>query len=330
MPRFGLLIASRLLAAGAVSVSAGTLTAAKATTRSAPSADEPAAPSACQASLVRYEWNRRAGGAPWISTRAGRSRLEGYLYAYHEYLGDGRVNRSERVVLRAGKPEKIASFSTVWGGRRLIVTGKRLDERGSFSQRFFAAVSPSGFYPSGIRIPTVGCWQLTLRTEGWLYRIIVEAVDPAPKDTCDPTPVPASGWVGLVPARSGISAGWSWRTEEGGALLYAGGRTPDGGNTKVLWRATQPSGLLAVRGTQLGGTGTFRQTFNEAGSPSGFSLAVDRRSPHAGMLAPYGTRHRRDSRNRRRPSSCGLMPDLRAQPIPARRLRVPSFLAPLK
>lgn len=153
MPRFGLLIASRLLAAGAVGVSAGTLTAAKATTRSAPSADEPAAPSACQASLVRYEWNRRAGGAPWISTRAGRSRLEGYLYAYHEYLGDGRVNRSERVVLRAGKPEKIAWFSTVWGGRRLIVTGKRLDERGSFSQRFFAAVSPSGFYPSGIRIP---------------------------------------------------------------------------------------------------------------------------------------------------------------------------------
>ena len=270
MPRFGLLIASGLLAAGAVSVSARTLTAAKATTRSAPSADERAAPSVCQASPVRYEWNRRAGGAPWISTRAGRSRLEGYLYQYHEYLGDGRVNRSERVVLRAGKPEKIAWFSTTWGGSRLTVTGKRLDGPGTLSQRFRAAVSPSGFYPSGIRIPTAGCWQLTLRAKDWLHRLVVEAVDPASADTCDPTPVQASGSIRLVPTRSGISAAWGWRTEEGGALLYAGGRTPDGGNTKVLWRATQPGGLLAVRGTQLGGTGTFRQTFNEAGSPSGY------------------------------------------------------------
>jgi len=135
---------------------------------------------------------------------------------------------------------------------------------------FLSASSPQFRRRASTRRGSASQWQLTLRTEGWLYRIIVEAVDPAPKDTCDPTPVPASGWVGLVPARSGISAGWSWRTEEGGALLYAGGRTPDGGNTKVLWRATQPSGLLAVRGTQLGGTGTFRQTFNEAGSPSGY------------------------------------------------------------
>lgn len=274
MLRFGLLIASALFAAGVVGVGAGTLTAAKTplslalTTRSASSADEPAASSACQATLVRYEWNRRAGGAPWISSKAGRSRLEGWLYSYHEYLGDGRVNQSERVVLRAGRPEKIGWFSTIWGGNRLTVAGKRIDGPGAFSQRFHAAVGP-GWYPSGLRIPTAGCWQLALRTEGWLHRIVVEALDPAPRDTCDPTPVSASASVTLVPARSGIAAAWGWRTEEGSALLYAGGRTPDGGNTKVLWRATQPGGLLTVRGTQLDGFGTFRQTFTEA-APSGY------------------------------------------------------------
>jgi hypothetical protein len=277
MPRFGLLIASGLLAAGALGVGAGTLIAAKTplspplATRSARPADELAASSACQASLVRYEWNKRAGGAPWISTQVGRSRLEGYLLGYHEYLGDGRVNRSESVVLRAGKAEKIAWFSTVWGGSRLTVTGKRLDGRGTFSQLFRAAMRPSGLYPSAIRIPTAGCWRLTLRTDGLLYRVVVKAVDPAPPYTCNPAPVQAPGsWVDLAPARSGISAAWSWRTAEGGALLYTGGRTPDGGNTKVLWRARQPGGQLVLSGSEIGGTETFRATFNEAGSPPGY------------------------------------------------------------
>jgi len=259
MGRLGALIALALLAADVSGLGARALTA---TAGYHSAAAELAAPSACQADLVRFEWNKRAAGAPWISARAGRSRLEGWLYSYHEYLGDGRVNRSETVVLRAGRSEKIGWFSTTWGGRRLTVTGKRLDGSGAFSQRFRAALGAS-FYPSGIRIPTAGCWQLTLRTEGWLYRVVVEAVDPAPRDTCDATPV-KSGWVRAVPARSGISGGWgSWRTEEGGALLYTGGRTPDGGNTKVLWRSTRPGGLLVLQGTRLDGTGTFRQTFTE-------------------------------------------------------------------
>ena len=61
-------------------------------------------------------------------------------------------------------------------------------------------------------------------------------------------------------------------TPEGGALLYVGGRTPEGGNTKILWRTTRDashaSGLLVLRGTQLDGPATFRQTFQEV-SPLG-------------------------------------------------------------
>jgi hypothetical protein len=115
----------------------------------------PAASSSCQANLVRYEWNSRAAGAAWFGARAGRSRLEGYLYTYDEYLGDRRVNGSERVVLRAGKAEKIAWFSTTWGGSRITITGRRLDGPGAFSGRFRAAHG-GGFYPSGIRIPHGG------------------------------------------------------------------------------------------------------------------------------------------------------------------------------
>ncbi len=247
----------------------------------------PAASFSCESNIVRYEWNKRAGGAPWMSARAGRSRLEGYLYQYHEYLGDGRVNASERVVLRAGRPEKIGWFSTIWGGPRLTVTGKRLDGPGSFSQRFRAAMGV-GFYPSGVRVPTAGCWQLTLRTNRWLYRVVIEAVDPAPAGTCDPTPVPESRWVRLVPARSGISAGWAWRTEEGGALLYAGGRTPDGGNTKVLWRATRSGGQLVLRGRQLDSTGTFRQTANEVSPSAHWPSIVVVPKPGCWLLTAHG------------------------------------------
>jgi hypothetical protein len=73
--------------------------------------------------------------------------------------------------------------------------------------------------------------------------------------------------------RARIVAGWGpWLTPEGGALLYAGGRTPEGGNTKVLWRSTRdaslPSGDLVLRGTQLDGHGSFRTTLQEV-SPSG-------------------------------------------------------------
>jgi len=226
----------------------------------------------CSAAFVRYEWNRNAPGAPWIAAGPGRSRLEGYLYRYADYLGDLRVNRSDRVVLRAGHEEKIGWFSKKWGGNRLRVSGQRLDGAGSFSRRFLATPG-AGFYPSGIRIPVPGCWKLTLWTKGWVRQLVVEAVEPAPPDTCDATPVDETGSVMLTPRRSGIAAGLGWRTPEGGALLYVGGRTPDGGNTKVLWRWTRDvstftGGELDLQATQLDGPGAFTQHLRQV-TPTG-------------------------------------------------------------
>jgi hypothetical protein len=233
----------------------------------------PAQSPSCNAALVRYEWNRGAGGAPWITVGPTRSRLEGWLYSYRAYLADGRVNQSERLMVRAGVEEKIGWFSRKWGGSRLRISARRLDGEGSFVQTSRAVAQGARWYPSALNVPQAGCWQLTLRTKGWVRQIVVEAIEPPAKGTCDATPVPESGPVVLTPRRSGIVTGWGpWVTPEGGALLYTGGRTPEGGNTKILWRTTRdasfPSGELTLRGTQLDGAGTFRQTFREV-SPLG-------------------------------------------------------------
>jgi hypothetical protein len=66
-----------------------------------------------------------------------------------------------------------------------------------------------------------------------------------------------------------VSGGWPWRTEDGRALLYAGGRSPDGTNAKVLWRARPLGGTLVVSGSRLDGAATFRQEFKGAGGPTG-------------------------------------------------------------
>jgi hypothetical protein len=232
-------------------------------------ASQPVASVGCPAALVHWEWNKRAHGTPWVFAGTGRSRVEGWLYSYHEYVGDGRVNRSERIVLRAGRQEKIGWYSPTWGGSRLTVTARRLDGAGSFRQTFRAAVGP-GVYPSGILVPAPGCWRLTLRTSGWTTRLIVRAVDPAPEETCDATPLRENGWLSVTPARAGVTAGWPWRSPDGRALLYAGGRSPDGQNAKVLWRSRQIGGLLSVRGIQLDGIGSIRETFPEARSPRGY------------------------------------------------------------
>ena len=230
--------------------------------------DSSSAATACAAAPVRWEWNARAKGAPWIAAGPANARLEGVLFSYR-YLGDERVNKSEGVVLRAGTEEKIWWYSKKWGGSILTATGKRLDGRGSFHKRFRAALNPAG-YPSGIIVPTAGCWELTLKADGWTRRLVVQAVDPAPEGTCDATPVPANGWLKIVPSRSGVSGGWPWRTGDGRALLYAGGRSPDGTNAKVLWRARPIGGTLVVTGSRLDGQGTFKQEFKGAGGPPGY------------------------------------------------------------
>ena len=130
-----------------------------------------------------------------------------------------------------------------------------------------------------------------------MRRLVVKAVDEAPEGTCDATPVPADAWLRVTPARSGISGNWSWRTPEGGALLYTGGKTPSGGNTKVLWRGRPLGGTLVLTGSRLDGAASFRQDVQGSGRADGRRLlAVDRGRSGSGLLAPDGAHRRPDGR----------------------------------
>jgi len=104
--------------------------------------------------------------------------------------------------------------------------------------------------------------------------VVVEVIEPASERSCDASPVEESGSIALMPPRSKLEAGWGWRSPDGGALLYTAGKTPEGGNTKVLWRTTRDVSLLStgdlvLRGTQLDGAGSFIQSLREV-NPSGY------------------------------------------------------------
>jgi hypothetical protein len=47
-------------------------------------------------------------------------------------------------------------------GRFIYFQGRRLDGPGSFRQR--SGFGSAGTYPSTIRVPTAGCWRVTLRS----------------------------------------------------------------------------------------------------------------------------------------------------------------------
>ena len=57
--------------------------------------------------------------------------------------------------------------------------------------------------------------------------------------------------------------------------MYVGGRTPTGGNTKVLWRAERAhEGWIEIFGHRLDASGSFRQLFGMAASPAGYFPSI--------------------------------------------------------
>lgn len=243
----------------------------------------------CPATPVQYGWHREAprDTAPWIAAGPGRRRLVGHLYAYWDMLGDARVRTSPGFVLYAGRPAKIAWIPRSWGddwGRYLTVDGRRLDGPGGFRQRFRRAVAPQ-FYPTGVTVPSAGCWRLTLRSGRRSETVVVQAIEPPAGRPCDLSQGGSDG-VRATPVSSGIVAGWNWRTADGGAFIYTGGKTPDGGNTKVLWRAERGSeSSIRLLGRRLDGPETFQQTWPAAVSePGAFPSTVVVPSPGCWLL----------------------------------------------
>lgn len=234
---------------------------------------------ACPATAVHYGpiADAPSENAPWVAAGPGTRRIVGAVYAYADTLGDSRVRKARGLVLYAGRAAKIAWMPRRASGEYLVVDGRRLDGIGSFRARYRRALSPR-FYPSGITIPTVGCWRLTLRTGGRRWSLVVEAVEPPPQRRCDPTPVEQrphpldpffEHWIAAEPSQARMTATFSVRIDGiEGAATYARGRFPNGANTKVLWMLDRPIDSvrqrdLSIVGWRLDGPGDFSQTARE-------------------------------------------------------------------
>lgn len=233
----------------------------------------------CPATLVRYGATPESPRdiVPWVAAGPGRTRLVGFLYAYHDrMLADARVRLAPGFVLYAGRLAKIGwvphSWSHDWG-RYFTIEGQRLDGPGTFRERSTRAVAPQ-FYPTGVTVPSAGCWRLTLRSGKRTVSVVVQAIEPPAERPCDLSDVGPAG-IPATPASSGIVAGWHWQTPEGGALMYVGGRTPEGGNTKVLWRVARGHGLtIKLLGRRLDGSGSLEATLPAVNIPGAFPSIV--------------------------------------------------------
>lgn len=249
----------------------------------------------CPATRVNYQRNRDAGTGlsdlPWIAAGRGPTRIVGYLFSYLVSLSDRRFNESSRLVLPyGGRSSGAAAPKILWiprgaAGPMLVISGRRLDGPGSFSQSEPVA---SGGFPSIVEIPSAGCWELTLATGNLRVPVVVQAVEPH-ETGCDATRVrhetnPRLGvpgpWISATPTSAQLYGQGSVVTDAGDtASIYAGGRRPDGASTNVLWIAKGKRGaLLEILGTRFDGPregpGWFRQRVRMAAQRAGHFPSV--------------------------------------------------------
>jgi len=238
---------------------------------------EPAPP--CAATVVHYTATRV--GTPWLA--AGRA-FAGHVFYYSAIAGDGRVNQSDGLVAYAGVPGKVlwVPRSPRRAGATLVVTARRLDGDGRFTERLRAV--PGRQFPSQLTIPDAGCWRLALRSGRLGAFVVVRAVAPPSAPPCDPTPVfrtvphPKFGqvtWLQATPRTDGIAAMRFVGTLPGAdaAVIYAGGLAPGGWATKFLWWSPHPGTSLTLAGRRVDGIpGRFAQRFGLATADDGTTV----------------------------------------------------------
>jgi hypothetical protein len=213
----------------------------------------------CAASVVRYQAAKHPTlhDVPWILARPATRGVLGLVDSYPRMLRDGRVNRSDGLVLWT-KGARI-----VWSGPQLATTlaARRLDGRASF--RLELERTDDGLV-SDLRFPAAGCWRLQLGHATAVARVVSTPAEVG----CAATPL-QDGWAAARPRSSGIRGGWGpWRTPAGGALLYTHGHGA-GWNMKVLWRARSSAGRsLTLDGIRLDADGSFTE---ELPTPDGMA-----------------------------------------------------------
>ena len=252
---------------------------------------------ACAATTVHY--GATEVGLPHVDAPG----VVGNLFYYTgATLMDGRVNESDGLVIYAGGQRGDVATKILWtirtgAGRVLRISGRRLDGTGSFDERWRGARGRS--FPSIVRVPTPGCWRLSLASGRVRASVVVQAVEPRATASCDATPVyrrapphPRFGaitWMPATPRSAGVAAILFVTVFPGQdrAIIPAGGHFPDGPSTKFLWWAPRPGASLTILGRRLDAPGRFRARFNSATGPVGdrgnqtiFPSIID--VPHAG------------------------------------------------
>ena len=221
---------------------------------------------ACAASVVRYQTAKHPAlhDVPWILARPATRGVLGFLVSYPQTLRDGRVNRSDGVVLWT-KGARI-----VWSGPGLPTTlvGRRVDGRGGLRLRL---VRTADGLVSELRFPSPGCWRLRLGDATAVARVVSTPSEVG----CAATPL-VDGKAVARPRSSGIYGGWGpWRTRNGGALLYTHGHGA-GWNMKVPWWVKAGWGSsLGLTGTRLDADGSFTQELPSVSPPGVFPSTVD-------------------------------------------------------
>jgi hypothetical protein len=224
----------------------------------------------CPASTVHY--GPTSVGTPWVSSGS----ITGHLFAYGgRTLMDGRVNGSDGLVLYTHGRTLSGDTKILWVVRKrysakLTLHATRLDGAGSFTQSFSHR---GGQFPSIVDLPGAGCWRLSLRTGKVRATFVVLAVELPEESFCEPTRVYRDGVLRMptTPSGNGIDARLFVSTLPGAdrAIIYAGGRAPEGWATKFLWWSPKPAGGLVLSGTRLDAPGSFRQTFTSAAADDG-------------------------------------------------------------
>jgi hypothetical protein len=101
---------------------------------------------------------------PWIQLAPSSAGVVGYLF-YSIQAPPGRYNILETNGRIANDTTKILwVLRRGYGSSTLTLAGSRINGIAHFQQLFPEAVSPPANYPSIIRVPTAGCWRITVRS----------------------------------------------------------------------------------------------------------------------------------------------------------------------
>jgi hypothetical protein len=140
---------------------------------------------ACSPTPVHWKPRRNVGTRaglvmPWIAATPARARVIGYLVYYAPGSPVVLVHLPGVVIYTEGRTPDNGATSIIWvpernTGRYIYFRGQRLDGPGEFRQR--SSFGSAGTYPSVLRVPTPGCWRVTLRGQNLLAHVTFRAVD---------------------------------------------------------------------------------------------------------------------------------------------------------